>query len=109
MEKFKKHLDDLIPELNTDIEELHGVAVDDMFLSGDANMYEVLKKIDEIETKFVKLEQDSVKYNSWQEVLQTAPTGFENLEELREDFTLRQLMWRSLKDWEELTEKWINK
>ena len=69
MEKFKKTLDELIPVLNSDIEELHQDALDDMFLSGEANMYEVLKKIDQIELKFKELEERSTKYNSWQEVL----------------------------------------
>jgi dynein heavy chain len=34
---------------------------------------------------------------------------FENLEKLREDFFLRATMWRSLKQWEELTDQWVNK
>ena len=48
-----------------------------------------------------------MKYNEWQEVLQTSPTIFDNLELLREDLTLKCLMWRSLKEWEELQESWI--
>ncbi|PCI26914.1 hypothetical protein COB52_05615 [Candidatus Kaiserbacteria bacterium] len=106
METFKKTLDELIPKLNNEIDTLHGEAIDDIFLSGDANMYEVLNKIDGIEAKFKELEERSSKYNTWQEVLQTSPTMFENLDQLREDFNLRALMWRSLKQWEELTEGW---
>lgn len=46
MDTFKKTLEELIPQLNGEIDALHGEAIDDVFLSGDANMYEVLNKID---------------------------------------------------------------
>ena len=48
-----------------------------------------------------------MKYNEWQEVLQTAPTVFDNLDVLRENLTLRCLMWRSLIEWEDLQDTWI--
>ncbi len=108
METFKKTLNELIPELNTEIESLHAESTNPAFLNGESQMYEMLNSLDGLEKKFKELEERSSKYNVWQEVLQTQPTGWENLEGLREDLTLRCLMWRSLKEWEELTEGWIN-
>ena len=70
-------------------------------------MFEVLKILDEKEARFKELEARSLKYNQWQEVLQTAPTIFDELDTLREDLSLRCVMWRSLKEWEELQEMWI--
>jgi|LauGreDrversion4_2_1035121.scaffolds.fasta_scaffold02802_17 dynein heavy chain len=70
-------------------------------------MFEVLKVLDEKEARFKELETRSLKYNQWQEVLQTQPTIFEELDSLREDLTLRCLMWRSLQEWQELQEMWI--
>jgi hypothetical protein len=78
-----------------------------MFLSGEANMYEVIKILDEKEARFKELETRSLKYNQWQEVLQTQPTIFEEMDVLREALTLRCQMWRSLKEWEDLQEQWI--
>ena len=69
-------------------------------------MYDALKSIDELEVRFKELETRSVKYNNWQETLQTQPSVFDNLDLLRESLNLRALMWRSLKEWEELTESW---
>lgn len=66
-----------------------------------------MKILDEKEARFKELETRSLKYNQWQEVLQTAPTVFDELDQLREDITLRCLMWRSLKEWQELQEQWI--
>ena len=59
-------------------------------------MFDVLKDLSEVEAKFKTLEEESLKYNRWQEVLETQPTVFENLDAAREEITLRCLMWRSL-------------
>jgi len=107
METFKKTLADLIPKLNDEIAGLQEEATNPVYLQGDSNMYQMLKSLDELEGRFKELEERSQKYNYWQEVLQTQPTGFDNLEVLREDLTLRCLMWRSLQEWESLTEGWI--
>ena len=39
--------------------------------------------------------------DEWQEVLETQPTVFENLDSCREEMTLRCEMWRSLHSWQE--------
>jgi hypothetical protein len=70
-------------------------------------MVEVLKILDEKEARFKELETRSMKYNQWQEVLQTSPTVFDELDVLREDLTLRCQMWRSLFEWEGLQDQWI--
>ena len=47
-------------------------------------MYDNLRRLDALEAHFKELEQTSMKYNSYQEVLQVQATQFENLENLRE-------------------------
>lgn len=107
METFKRTLNELIPQLNNQIHTLHDESLDPIFLSGDANKIEMLKILDEKEARFKELEGSSLKYNQWQEVLQTQPTVFEELDVLREALTMRCQMWRSLNEWEELQEAWI--
>jgi hypothetical protein len=65
-------------------------------------MFEMLKILEEKDAKLKELEKLAMKYNNYQEVLQTNPTVFEELDTLREDLSLRLIMWRSLKEWEEL-------
>ena len=43
----------------------------------------MIKVLGEITTRFEGLEATSIKYNKWQEVLETQPTVFENLEEAK--------------------------
>lgn len=95
-ETFKKQLSDLIPKLNVEIEVLHEASLNEAFLSGQSNMFDMSRQLDELEAKLNDLESLSAKYNNWQEVLSMNPTSFENLNKTREDITLRCLLWRSL-------------
>jgi uncharacterized Zn finger protein (UPF0148 family) len=107
-EKFKKTLNELIPKLDTEINELFEKAQNPKYLEGEnmEKMFDVLAELDEIEATFKQLEERKDTYNKWQEVLDTSPTVFENLDECREQMTLRCLMWRSLNEWQDLNEKW---
>jgi len=107
LEYFKKTLEGLIPKLNEEIDKLNEEAMSDVFLSGDSKMNDMLKKLDDIEGRLKSKEETSLKYQNWQEVLQTNQSTFENLDKLREEFNIRAAMWRSLKEWEELTAKWV--
>jgi len=70
-------------------------------------MFDVLQDLDEIETKFKQLEETKETYNRWQVELETNQDAFENLEECREQMTLRCLMWRSLNEWQDMNEVWL--
>lgn len=107
-ETFKKTLNDLIPKLDGEINELFEKAQDAKFLQGEnmEKVYDILKDLDAIEANFQQLEERAATYNKWQEVLETQPTVFENLDQTREELTLRCLMWRSLNTWQDMNEKW---
>ncbi len=49
----------------------------------------------------------SERYLYWQEVLGAPQTPFDNIEKLKEDLSLRSLMWKSTKEWEELQDSWV--
>lgn len=101
---FKKTLNELVPKLDKEINALFEVAQDPVYLAGDSDMYQMLQRLDEIEAKFKALEERSMTYNNWQQVLETQPTVFEKLDATREEMTLRCVMWRSLHDWQQMNE-----
>lgn len=39
--------------------------------------------------------------------METQPTVFENLDAARDELGLRCLMWKSLDDWQSMSEKWF--
>lgn len=95
-----------MPKLNVQINELFEEGQDKQFLDGKSDMFEMIKVLDGIEGRLKELEEKSAKYNKWQEVLETQPTVFENLDAAREEIMLRSLMWNSLSEWEEKCESW---
>jgi hypothetical protein len=105
-ERFKKTLNELVPKLDKEINELYEEAQHKQFLDGKSDMFEMLKVLDGIEARFKELETRSITYNKWQEVLETQPTVFENLDGTREELSLRCLMWRSLNEWGDMCESW---
>lgn len=71
------------------------------------SIFDILRRLDGLESRFKELEITATKYNQYQEVLQVPATQFANLEKLREQLNLRCLMWRSLNEWEEKTDAWV--
>jgi dynein heavy chain len=59
METFKKTLNELIPELNKEINTLQDEITNPVFLSGEANMFDMLRMLDELEGRFKELETRS--------------------------------------------------
>lgn len=65
LEIFKWTLEDLIPKLNKEIDDCLKDATDEIFLSGEAKMGDMLKRLDEIEVRLKDLENTANKYQSW--------------------------------------------
>ena len=97
----------MIPKLHGEVQTLHDGSIDAKFLSESSNMYEMIEDLDKKWVQFQELSERSIKYNEWQEVLGTPSTAFDNIESLREELFNRRLMWHSLKEWEEMTDKWV--
>jgi len=66
-------LNELIPKLDKEINLIFDVSKDPKYLNGEnmEKMFDVLKDLSEVEAKFKTLEEESLKYNRWQEVLET--------------------------------------
>lgn len=64
-EKFKKQLEQLIPQLNNQIASLNTESTDPKYLDEKQDMTEIIKDLDEKWEVFKKLEETSLKYNSW--------------------------------------------
>ena len=48
LDSFRKTFDDLIPKLNTEISDVHKEATNEIFLSGDSDMTDILKRLDNL-------------------------------------------------------------
>jgi histidyl-tRNA synthetase len=103
-DKYRKDLKEMIPKLDSEIEELFEECQDPEFLDGDKmnQIEEIIIKLEEKEERFKKADETAEKYNKWQECLETQPTVFEHLEQCREELSLRAEMWKSLNSWKKM-------
>ena len=65
METFKKTLNDLIPKLNGEINQLLEESTNPAFISGDSNMNQTLNVLEDLEVRYKEIENRSLKYNNW--------------------------------------------
>lgn len=72
-EIFKKDLNQMIPKLETQINELFEESQDSKFLNGDNidKIEDMLEDLRDIEQRFKEHEETAYKYNKWQETLET--------------------------------------
>jgi len=56
----------------------------------------MIKELDDKVARFKQMEEKSLVYNSWQEVLGVPPTIFDNIDELRTTLMSTHTMWVSL-------------
>jgi DNA repair exonuclease SbcCD ATPase subunit len=107
-ERYKKTVAQLVPKLDNEINEHYDKAQDPKYLDGNniEKMFDIIQELNDIEAQFKELEERKDTYNKYQEVLETQQTVFENLEDCREQITLRCLMWNSLDEWSQMNEKW---
>ena len=101
-ERFKRELQEMIPTLNMEVSQLHEEAVQPQYLDKNSDMNEMIRQLDDKMAVFKKLEETGVKYNEWQEHLNTPTTNFDNIDDLREEVTSRHLLWHSLSEWQGL-------
>ena len=99
IERFKKELEQLIPQLNNEIEKLNEESLLPQYLDKNSDNNEMIKQLDEKMLKFKELQETSVKYNGWEEELKTQPTIFSNIEDLRTNLENRHQLWHALQDW----------
>ena len=108
LEKFKRKLQDqLIPQLQSDLDQLKKDIDDEVLLTRQEDIVKIIAKIDSLESRFKTHEGLSTRYNEYQEKLNIEPTVFESLPLIKEGLNLRAELWRSLKDWGMLTQAWI--
>ena len=108
LDKNKKKLQDcLVPELRRNLEHIKAQIEDKVFLTYKDNVEDITNKIPELEEEFKKLVNKCKKYNEYEVILNVDIHNFEVVSEITEQLNLRKTLWNSLKEWKELTEKWI--
>ncbi len=110
LEKFKKKLSEqLIPQLTQELEQLKKDIEDERLLTKQEEISEVLKKIEALEERYKKCDEESEKYKGYRVTLNTAAeqNEFAIIDTIKDGLSLRSDLWKSLKEWSNLTQAWI--
>ena len=98
----------LIPELEKATNDLDYKVKDTRFLNKDISMILAIEDLDKMQLEFKKLEVSANKYRDYQKILGLEVSEFEDLRNLKEELELRLGIWKGLKDWLNMIEKWKN-
>lgn len=108
-EKFKKELNaenGLIPRMNSDVADLQTAVMEPKYISWELSIDDAIAGLTKIHKDFKKHEEASKKFNHYEETLLLPLSNFENVRTLKDEIELKLSMWKSLKEWKELTREW---
>ena len=109
LEKFRKELNGesgLIPKLNSDVSDMTTAIMEPRYVSWEATGDEIIDELTKMHQRFKQLEEQSKKYNHYEDTLGLPISAFDEVRSLKEEIELRLSMWKSLKEWKELTMEW---
>eukprot|EP01022_Parablepharisma_sp_SALTPOND_P004470 TRINITY_DN120355_c3_g1_i1.p1 TRINITY_DN120355_c3_g1~~TRINITY_DN120355_c3_g1_i1.p1 ORF type:complete len:4253 (+),score=509.78 TRINITY_DN120355_c3_g1_i1:57-12761(+) len=108
LDKFKRQLQDqLVPSLEETLDSLKKEVEDEILLTHQEDVENVIARIDSLENRFMTCSEKCKEYNEYQKRLNLEMTEFEVAEVIKEGLVLRKSLWKSLKEWQALTHKWI--
>ncbi len=109
LDTFKKKLQEqMIPQLMQDLDQLKKDIEDEKLLTKEEGVEENLQKIEKLEARFKAGENAANKYRGYQQTLNMEPVEFAIVDEVREGLSLRADLWKSLREWNILTERWTS-
>lgn len=109
MERFTTNVQTkLIPNLKTDCDTLEIKVTEAKFLTKECSVESNIAELEKYKAEYLELEGMAKKINKYEETLNLATSGFENVYNLGQEVNLRLDLWKSLKEFHELSEKWIS-
>nr|XP_055061459.1 dynein axonemal heavy chain 6 isoform X1 [Misgurnus anguillicaudatus] len=106
VEKFCQHLQQDINELNNKVQEVKSQAENHQLLDINADRSNVRMLLGDIQITTDELHTQSLQYKTYQKNFKVEVTKYEALEELSAEVKLKQLLWDSLEEWDNLENSW---
>nr|XP_029134611.1 dynein heavy chain 6, axonemal [Labrus bergylta] len=106
MDKFCNSMQKDIKQLNKKVLKTNLKSQDPQILDVNADPSEVYLLLGEIQILIDELQEQASTYTSYQKRFKAQVTKFDTLEELISKFRLKQLLWKSLEEWDSLQDGW---
>ena len=108
-DRFTKTLDEMIDKLQAEVNIFMERATDETLIMETDNIEARLAELDTIEKEVQTIEGTKDEYKRFEEVLQVNEyTDFGNVEKLKNEVTLRILLWRTRYEWAQVLADWAS-
>ncbi|XP_044515237.1 dynein axonemal heavy chain 6 [Gracilinanus agilis] len=104
---FCQHLDKDVEELNKEVNEVQLLAQDPQILDASADQEKVKGLLGDLQMTLDDLQKRAFQYKSYQKNFKVEVSKFETLEEVSAELKLKQLLWDSLSEWDDLQDNWL--
>nr|XP_045596380.1 dynein axonemal heavy chain 6-like [Procambarus clarkii] len=104
--KLKQLLDKEMEEVDAETAKLAEQVQALRFLRVTSDREEALKMLEAADARASTIRAQATTITTYQTTFQMPVCPFKDLVEVEEEISLKMLLWRSLSEWEELTERW---
>ncbi|PZC80020.1 hypothetical protein B5X24_HaOG215489 [Helicoverpa armigera] len=97
-----------IMELMLDVNKLRDEVAQPWFYDEKSDMEKVLEALQELQEKLMACSAREKQIRDWQKIFKIPPARLEQLDEAVNDVKMRQLLWKSSKEWIDMYQSWCD-
>ncbi|XP_006738893.2 dynein heavy chain 6, axonemal [Leptonychotes weddellii] len=105
--QFSQHLGRDLEDLTNEVNEVKLQAQDPQILDITADQGKIKLMLNELQVVLDDLQKRAFQYKSYQKNFKVEVSKFEALEEVSAELKLKQLLWDSLSEWDQLQQEWL--
>ncbi|KAI4587317.1 hypothetical protein MJG53_005104 [Ovis ammon polii x Ovis aries] len=107
IKQFCLHLGRDLEDLNNEVNEVKMIAQDPQILDINADQEKIKVMLNELLLVLDDLQKRAFQYKSYQKNFKVEVSKFDALEEVSAELKLKQLLWDSLSEWDQLQQEWL--
>ncbi|KAB0403145.1 hypothetical protein E2I00_012481 [Balaenoptera physalus] len=107
VKQFCLHLGRDLEDLSNEVNEIKLLAQDPQILDINADQDKVHVMLNDLQSVLDDLQKRAFQYKSYQKNFKVEVSKFEALEEVSAELKLKQLLWDSLSEWDQLQQEWL--
>uniref|UniRef100_A0A452TJF6 Dynein axonemal heavy chain 6 n=1 Tax=Ursus maritimus TaxID=29073 RepID=A0A452TJF6_URSMA len=107
IKQFSQHLGRDLEDLTNEVNEVKLQAQDPQILDITADQDKIKLMLSELQVVLDDLQKRAFQYKSYQKNFKVEVSKFEALEEVSAELKLKQLLWDSLSEWDQLQQEWL--
>ncbi|XP_006900461.1 PREDICTED: dynein heavy chain 6, axonemal [Elephantulus edwardii] len=107
IKQFCQHLGKDLEELNNEVNEIKLQAQDPQILDITADQSKIKSMLSDMQVIVDDLQKRAFQYKTYQKNFKVEVSKFDALEEVSAELKLKQLLWDSISEWDDLQKEWL--